>query len=143
MRLCIVVSLAMIMVQSYAQTIVGTWQLSDEKTCLQSEFTESDTESDTEKELVKDMQVSSTSAARTLKFDKKGNGEEAILMAGKKKGTDVKSFKYKIAGKDLMLLDSKSGLMTQQWTIDELSQSTLKIHNSIKGCETKAFLRIK
>ena len=139
MRLCIVVSLAMIMVQSYAQTIVGTWQLSDEKTCLQSEFTESDTE----KELVKDMQVSSTSAARTLKFDKKGNGEEAILMAGKKKGTDVKSFKYKIAGQDLMLLDSKSGLMTQQWTIDELSQSTLKIHNSIKGCETKAFLRIK
>ncbi len=139
MRLCIVVSLAMIVLQSHAQTIVGAWQLSDEKTCLQSEFTETDTE----KELVKDMQVSSTSAARTLKFDKKGNGEEAILMSGKKKATDVKSFKYKINGQDLMLLDSKSGLMTQQWTIDELSQSALKIHNAKKECEKKSFSRIK
>ena len=139
MRLCIVVSLAMIVLQSHAQTIVGTWQLSDEKTCLQSEFKESDTE----KELTQDMQVSSTSAARTLKFDKKGNGEETILMAGKKKGSDPKSFKYKINGQDLMLLDSKSGLMTQQWTIDELSQSALKIHNAKKECEKKSFSRIK
>ena len=89
------------------------------------------------------MQVSTNGAARTLKFDMKGNGEEAILMPGKKKGTDVKSFKYKITGQDLMLLDSKSGLMTQQWTIDELSQSVLKIHNTKKECETKFFSRIK
>ena len=139
MRLCLLVSLAMIMLQSHAQTIVGTWQLSDEKACLQSEMTESDTE----KELVKDMQVSSTSAARTLKFDKKGDGEEAVLLAGKRKGTDVKSFKYKINGQDLMLLDSKSGVMTQQWTIDELSQSVLNIHNAKRACEIKSFLRIK
>ncbi len=139
MRHFLIVTLTLISIQSQAQTLVGTWQLTDEKTCFQSEMKESDTE----KELLKDMSSSSNGVARIIKFDKKGGGEEAVFSMGKKKGSNMSSFKYKINGKDLMLLDGKSGMMTQQLVVDELSQTVLKIHNAKKECETKAFLRIK
>ena len=139
MRHFLMAILTLISIQSQAQTLVGTWQLTDEKTCFQSEMKESDTE----KELLKDMGSSNNGVARIIKFDKKGGGEEAVFSMGKKKGSDMSSFKYKINSKDLMLLDGKSGMMTQQLVVDELSQTVLKIHNAKKECETKAFVRIK
>jgi hypothetical protein len=125
--------------QASGQSIVGTWQLSDEKTCFQSEMEESETE----KELKKDMGASRTGAARVISFDKKGKGEEGIFSAGEKKGKDMNSFKYKVNANDLVLMDVKSGIITQELVIDELSASTLKVHNAKKDCEIKTFTRIK
>lgn len=121
------------------QSIVGTWQLSDEKTCFQSEIEESETE----RELKKDMGSSRTGVARVISFDKKGKGEEGVFSTGQKKGKDMNKFKYKITAKELILMDMKSGVMTQQLVIDELSASTLKVHNARKECEIKTFTRIK
>lgn len=125
--------------QANGQSIVGTWQLSDEKTCFQSEMEESETE----RELKKDMGASRTAAARVISFDKKGKGQEGVFSAGQKKGQDMNSFKYKINATELILMDVKSGIMTQQLVIDELSASTLKVHNAKKDCEIKTFTRIK
>lgn len=125
--------------QSQAQSIVGTWQLADEKTCFQTEMKESDTE----KELTKNMGSSRNGVARTIHFGKNGSGEEGVFSTGQKKGSDMNSFKYKINEKELVLLDGKSGIITQQYVIDELSAATLKIHNARKDCEVKTFSRIK
>jgi hypothetical protein len=122
-----------------AQSLEGTWQVVEEKTCFEAQMTESDTE----KELRKDMGSTRNSVARVIKFNKNGTGEEGIFATGSKKGTDKTSFRYRVSGRALQLLDKKSGIMTQQLVIDELSSTTLSFHLSGKDCETKKLSRIK
>lgn len=122
-----------------AQSLVGTWQVVEEKTCFDAQFTESETE----KELKKDMGSTQSSVARVITFKKNGTGEEGIFSAGKKKGENKTSFTYKLTGTDLKLLDKKSGIMTQQLVIDELTATTLRFHLAAKDCEIKALTRIK
>jgi hypothetical protein len=122
-----------------AQSIVGTWQQVDEKTCMKSQFEESDTE----KELLPGFGSTQNAVAKLIKFGVKGTGEEGIFSKGSKKGSAMNGFKYQINGQELLLLDKKSGIMTQRFIIDELSVSTLKIHNASKDCEIRSFSRIK
>lgn len=145
MRYWILVCFALLGWQSQAQAIVGTWQLTDEKTCFQSEMKEGgkEKESETEKELLPAMGSTGNSVARIIRFDKKGNGEDGIFSTGVKRGADMSVFKYKINGLELLMLDGKSGMMTQELVIDTLTQSTLKVHNAKKDCEIKTFSRIK
>src|SRR5882672_454751 len=111
--------------------IAGTWQQVENKTCFQSQLPESQTE----KELLPDMGSSSnTSVAKLIRFDVKGKVEEGIFSTGKKKGSDRNAFQYKVEGEDLILLDKKSGIMTQHFIIDTLTESTLVIHDAAKDC---------
>jgi len=124
---------------SQAQNIVGTWQQVEQKTCLQSQFEQTDTE----EELLQGFGSTQSAVAKLIKFGSKGTGEEGIFSKGSKKGSAMNSFKYQINGQELLLLDKKSGIMTQRFIIDELSASTLKIHNASKDCESRSFSRIK
>ena len=122
-----------------AQSIVGTWQQVEEKTCLQSQFEQTETE----KELLQGFGSSQNAVAKLIKFGSKGSGEEGIFSSGKKKGSGMTNFNYQMNGKELLLLDKKSGIMTQRFIIDELSTSTLKIHNATKDCEARSFSKVK
>ncbi len=124
-----------------AQFIIGTWQLTDEKTCFQSQTQFEKT--DTEKELEGGMGSSKNSVTRLLKLDEKGGAEEGIFTAGKKKGSSMTYFKWKIAGQELHFIDKKSGMITQRFILDELSDYTLRFHNSLKDCEVKVFSKVK
>lgn len=124
-----------------AQSIVGTWQLTEDKTCFQSQSQFE--KSDTEKELEGSMGASRNAVAKIIKFDAKGGGEEGIFTAGKKKGSGMTSFKWKIDGQELQFLDKKSGMITQRFILDELGASTLRIHNAMKDCEIKVFSKVK
>jgi Lipocalin-like domain len=124
---------------SMSQSLVGTWQLIDEKTCFQSEMKESDTE----RELKDGMGASRNSVASIITFSKKGTYEEGIFSQGKKKGSNKNKFSYRVTGQELQLLDKKSGMATQRYIIDELSASTLRFHNALKNCEVKTFTRIE
>lgn len=124
---------------AHAQSIVGTWQVTEEKTCFEAQINESETE----KELKKDMGSTRTAVARVIVFKKNDTGEEGIFSTGKKRGEDKASFKYRHTGTDLQLLDKKSGVMTQQLVIDELTDTTLRFHLAGKACETKTLTRIK
>ncbi len=124
---------------SSGQALIGSWQLIDEKTCFQSEMKESDTEL----ELKDGMGASRHSVARIITFSKKGAYEEGIFSQGKKKGSDIKKFDYRITGQELQLLDKKSGMVTQHFIIEELSVSTLRFHNALKDCEVKTFTRLE
>lgn len=122
-----------------AQNIVGTWQMTEQKTCFQSQFEESDTE----KEL-KDAKASAkTGVAKLIKFDAKGSGEEGVFSQGKKKGSGMNPFKYQVMGQELHFLDKKSGIITERFVIEELSATTLRIHNSNRDCEVRTFVRVK
>ena len=122
-----------------AQTIVGTWQLTEEKTCFLSQFEKTDTE----KELENGMGSSKNAVAKLIKFDAKGGGEEGIFSVGKKKGSGMNSFKWKIDGQELHFIDKKSGMITQRFILDELGTSTLRIHNASRDCEVKVFSKVK
>ena len=124
---------------SLGQSILGTWQLVDEKTCFQSQMKESDTEL----ELKDGMGDSRHSVARMISFSKKGTYEEGIFSQEKRKGSDMKKSDYRITGQELQLLDKKSGMATQRFIIEELSASTLRFHNALKDCEVKTFTRIE
>lgn len=122
-----------------AQTIVGTWQLTEEKTCFLSQFEKTDTE----KELENGMGSSKNAVAKLIKFDAKGGGEEGIFSVGKKKGSGMNSFKWKIDGQELHFIDKKSGMITQRFILDELGASTLRIHDAMRDCEIKVFTKVK
>jgi hypothetical protein len=122
-----------------AQGIIGTWQLTEEKTCFTSQFEKSDTE----KELEQSMGSSKNAVAKLIRFDKKGTGEEGIFAQGSKKSTGMTAFKYDVKGNELHFLDKKSGIITQRFIIDEVGEMTLKIHNAMKDCEVKSFTRLK
>lgn len=141
-----IITLAALALGAKGQSIVGKWQLSEQKTCFHAEMKESDTE----KELKGSMGASSaTAVARVLTLEEKGNGEEAIMSAGKKKSTSKESFKYQVsgspaaAGSEFQILDKKSGLVTERWIIDELSETSLKMHDAVRDCETKTYIKVK
>ncbi len=140
MRYCMIAGWMLCGWQIQAQSIVGTWQLTDEKTCFQSEMKESQTE----KELLPQMGgESENSVARIFILDKKGKGKEGVFTSGNRKGKEGNSFQYKLNGQELLMLDSKSGIMIRKLIVDELSASTLRLHDATKECEIKTLTRIK
>jgi len=52
-------------------------------------------------------------------------------------------FHYKVSGQELHFVDKKSGMITQRFAIEELTDTSLKIHDAVKECESKAFIRVK
>jgi len=139
MKKLLFVLMAVISFHLQAQSVIGTWQLVDEQTCLQVQFEKSETE----KELEQSMGGSKNAVAKLIRFDKKETGEEGIFSQGNKKGTGMNSFRYNVIGNELRFLDKKSGIITQRFVIDELTESTLKIHNAMKDCEVRFFSRVK
>jgi hypothetical protein len=139
MKKLLFVLMAVVSLKLQAQSVVGTWQLVEEQTCLQVQFEKSETE----KELEQSMGSSKNAVAKLIRFDKKETGEEGIFSQGNKKGTGMNSFRYNVKGNELRFLDKKSGIISQRFVIDELTESTLKIHNAMKDCEVRFFSRVK
>jgi hypothetical protein len=140
MKTLILPMLVALGVSANAQSIVGKWQLSEQKTCFQAEMKESETE----KELSSSMgSTSGTSVAKVMTLEDNGSGDEGIFSAGKKKATSKTNFRYQVSEDEFFILDKKSGLVTQRWVIDELTDTSLKIHDSAKECETKTYIKVK
>ncbi len=132
--------LALISGPLLAQSLEGTWQLTNTKSCLQSEMTESETEKELEGMMGGN---SNSSVAKLIVFKKDGTGQEGVFSVGKKKGSDMNSFQYKVSGQEILFTDKKSGMITQRLVIDELTGTSLKIHDAMKDCESKEFVRVK
>jgi hypothetical protein len=140
MKTLILLTLVTVSIAARAQSIVGRWQLSEQKTCFQAEMKESETE----KELAGAMGASSaTGVARVMTLDEKGRGEEGVMSVGKKKATSKEAFTYQVSGSEFQMLDKKSGLVTHRWVIDELSETTLSMHDAARDCETKTYTKVK
>lgn len=140
MKTLLLIAFTGLSITGFSQSIVGKWQLSETKTCFQAEMKESETE----KELTASMGSSSaTGVARVMTLEEKGTGEEGVMSAGKKKASSKESFRYQVSGAEFQKLDKRSGLVVSRWIIDELSETTLKIHDAVKDCETKTYLKIK
>ncbi len=87
--------------------------------------------------------TSKSSIAKMIIFKKDGTGQEGIFSVGKKKGSSMEPFQYKLSGQEILFTDKKSGIVTQRFAIDELTDTSLKIHDAVKDCESKVFVRVK
>lgn len=144
MKTLVSITLITIAIGAQAQSIVGKWQLSEQKTCFQSNLASGSEqkESDTEKELTAAMgSLSSTAVARVMTLEDDGKGEEGVFSAGKKKPSSKTPFRYQLSESEFYILDKKSGLITQRWIIDELTETSLKMHDAAKECEIKTYIK--
>lgn len=124
----------------FSQSIIGIWQQTEQKTCFESELEESETET----ELLQSMASSSkNSVAKLILFNKNGSGEEGIFTSGKRKGSGMTPFRYNVQDNELHFIDKKSGIVTQRFVIDELTETTLRLHLAGRECETRSFIKVR
>jgi hypothetical protein len=128
-------------ISSQAQSIIGSWQLVKESSCLEETMTAAN---DSAQGLVQEMKsMAHNPAAQVVTFKEKLAGEETTRILNHKKAANSKSFLYKFDGETLLILDKKSHTITDNYMVDKFSTDSLIIANSARPCETKIFLRIK
>jgi hypothetical protein len=122
------------------QSIIGTWQLVKQTTCLEENMT---AEVDSGNRLAEDMKSMSSATPQTVTFKEKLSGEESTRILSKKKSANNKTFTYKFDGEMLMILDKKSQTITENYMVEKISSDSLVLSNAARPCETKILLRIK
>ncbi len=124
---------------SYAQSLVGTWQLVRQTTCLSEEVGGEDPETE---ELIADMQSNSTGTNSVIRFKDHTSGEENVRIIDSKKSTKLNSFLYKFDGSNIYFLDKKSRLLLGSYTVENFTADSLIFSNAARPCETKVFVKI-
>ncbi len=133
---CIVVGFFSFHVRS--QSIVGTWQLVSQTTCLESEM-EEDEETN---ELLNNMKSQSRGTNSVIEFKDNNMGSESLKMIDKRKANKTSNFMYKVDGDVLYMLDKKSHLLIGSYDIERLTSDSLIFSNAARACETRIFVKI-
>jgi hypothetical protein len=139
-KVAMVLSLSCISFVASAQSILGTWQLAKQTTCIEDEMM---TEDDSMQSVMDDMKGMSSASPQVVKFKEKGAGTESTRILNKRKPANKNNFLYKFDGEVLLILDKKSQTITETFTVDKISQDSLIISNASRECDTKIFLKIK
>ena len=123
-----------------SQSIVGTWQLVKQTTCM-----DDDTElsADGAEELLQDMKKMSGPTAQVLRLKDNNTGDESTKIISKKKSYNSNAFLYKFNGTSVYFLDKKSKTIIEGFTVEKLQADSLIISNSARACETKIFVKLK
>ncbi len=139
MRYLIMFVISLAALSASGQSIVGVWQLTDQKPCIEEQIERSETEN----ELLASFGSSSQSVAVLIRFDEKGKGKTGIYSTGDKKSKDKESLEYRVSGDELQFLDKKSGIIKERFVIDELTSVTLKLHRVDRDCEVRTYIRVE
>ena len=134
-----IIIFAFILSTSYAQSLVGTWQLVKQTTCLSEEVGGEDPETE---ELIADMQSNSSGTNSVIRFKDQTSGEENVRIIDSKKSTRLNSFLYKFDGNNIYFLDKKSKLLLGSYTVENFTADSLIFSNAARPCETKVFVKI-
>ena len=123
-----------------AQSLVGTWQLVNQTSCIDDNIENDDPETAA---LLEDLKSMSGGTGRILRFKDHQNGEESIRMISSRKSSKVNSFLYKYDGNSLYILDKKSRLLLGSYDVDTITADSLIFSNSARACEMRVFVRIR
>ena len=121
-----------------SQSLVGTWQVTKQSNCLESEV--SDT-TKTNVELMNEFSSKSNRSPKVMTFRADNTGEEGIKTVDKKKVSNVKKFLYKYDGTTIYILDKKSRLITKSLIVNILTSDSLEYHSTGKNCEYVVLVR--
>jgi len=125
---------------SQAQSIIGKWQLVRQSTCLEENMPSGDEE---EENLVSDMKSMGGKTPQLLQFKEGQNGEESTKILNSRKHANAWHFLYKVNDTSLYILDKKSHIIIDSYTIETLQSDSLILSNVARPCETKVFIRVK
>lgn len=139
-QLTFIVLLSLCSLVSFAQSIVGRWQLIKQSNCIESDLGE---EEASVKEMVEDMQGLSGAEPQVLELKDNNTGSESTKIINRKKSYNSKSFLYRYTTETLYFLDKKSRTIIDGFTVEKISGDSLIISNVDRVCETKIFVRIK
>ncbi len=133
--------IALLNISTSAQTesIVGSWQLVKQTTCL--EQAGGDTE-DTAESLRAEMHAQSSASPQLVSFKANSSGEESTRILNSRKVANPKKFYYKFDGDMLLILDKKSQTITNSYMVDKFTADSLIISNASRPCETRVFVKI-
>lgn len=128
----------LIIFEARPQTIVGTWQLIRQTTCLDEEM---DTDEETS-ELVDDMESRSRGTGSVIRFKDNNTGDESLRMIDSRKSSGKQPFLYRFDGEKLYLLDKKSQTIVGSYDVENLTPDSLIFTNATRVCETRVFVRV-
>lgn len=120
------------------QSLVGTWQLTKQTNCLESEL--SDTVK-TDPDMMKEFSSKSNRSPKVVIFRADNSGEQSIKTMEKKKVSNIKKFLYKFDGTTIYILDKKSRLITTSLIVDTLTTDSLVYHTAGKVCDQVFLVR--
>lgn len=136
----VAVMVSMVSSLSYAQSILGTWQLVKEISCMENGL---NTEPDSVSSLIMEMKEMASATPQIIQFKEKGVGEENMRILNKRKSANSRNFLYKMNGETLLILDKKSQTISESYTVDKISRDSLVISNSSRPCDIKFLVKIK
>lgn len=134
-----IVLLVLVFRVSYAQSLIGTWQLVKQTTCLNDELGAEDEETE---ELIVDMHSNSTGTNSVIRFKDHTSGEENVRIMDSRKSTKLNSFLYKFDGNNIYFLDKKSKLLLGSYSVENFTADSLIVSNASRPCETKIFVKV-
>ena len=123
-----------------AQTIVGSWQLVKQTTCLEDNFR---ADADSTQMLIDEMKSMGAAAPQVVVFKEKMMGEESTRILTKRKAANSKTFMYRFDGENLVILDKKSKTITDNFMVEKFSADSLIVSTASRPCETRVFMRVK
>ena len=123
-----------------AQSILGTWQLVKETSCLENEMP---AESDSVEDLLYSMKAMEKPTAQIIQFKEKGTGEENTRILNKRRPANGQHFMYKYDNETLYILDKRSHTLVDAFTVEKLTADSLILSNTNRACETKVLVKIK
>lgn len=121
-----------------SQSLVGTWQITKQTNCLESEV--SDTLK-TDENVMKEFSSKSKPSPKMVKFNIDNSGEEMVKVVDKKKASTVKKFHYKFDGTTIYILDKKSRLIVNSMGVETLTSDSLVYNTAGKTCEKVILVR--
>jgi hypothetical protein len=126
--------------EARAQSIVGTWQLVRQTTCVESVL-QNDNDDDTNS-LVNDLESMSGGTNSVIHFKDDHSGDESIRMLNERRSAKRNNFLYKYDNGKLYILDKRSKLLIGSYDVDRLSADSLIFSNASRACETRMFIRL-
>lgn len=135
--LCFVLSLLNSI--AFSQSIVGSWQLVNESTCVDDNLTPDEETED----VLNDMKAMSKPSTQVLVLKDNNTGDESTRIISKKKSYNSKGFLYRYSTSTLYFLDKRSKTIIEGFNVEKISADSLIISNTARVCETKVFVRIK
>lgn len=139
LKLLSVFTFSFVALQMQAQSILGTWQLTKQTTCLTSEIKMTNAEDS----LLTDMKSRSGASQQIVKFKEKGAGEESVRILNKSRFKDGKTFLYRFDGESLHILDKKSRTIIESYQVEKMGGDSLIVSSIARPCDTKIFLKIR
>ena len=123
-----------------AQSIVGSWQLVKQSSCLDDDIEVND---DGMEDVLGDMKSMGKATPQVLRLKDNNTGDESTKIISRKKSYNSNSFLYKFNGTTLHFLDKRSKTIIESFTVEKFEADSLIISNAARACETRIFVRLK